>query len=68
MHCARGGVGAGEGLVEEQHVRVVDDGLRELRALAHAAAVAADLAVHGVGQAEALERVLGALLRDSSAE
>ncbi len=52
---ARGGVRAGEGLVEQQHVRVVHHGLGELGALAHSTAVPADAPFHGLLEPEGLE-------------
>ena len=43
-------VHARQRLVEDQQLRIVDDRLRELDALAHALAVGADLLVGGVHQ------------------
>jgi hypothetical protein len=42
------GVHAGQRLVQEQHLRVVGQGLGQLDALAHPLAVPADLAVLGL--------------------
>ena len=47
---------AGERLVENQQLRLVDDRLRELHALAHALAVGADLLVRRVEQIDAGQR------------
>ncbi len=49
-------VGAGERLVEEEDERVVDEGLRELGALAHPLGVAADGPVGVLGHADDVER------------
>ena len=59
---ARGGIGAGERLVEQEHVGIVDDRLGELGALAHAAAVATHAAIHGALEAEVGERFARALV------
>ena len=59
-------------LVEEQHARLVHEREREVEAALHAARVAADLAVRGVGEADAREQLvaaaaaLGSLVRPCS--
>ena len=55
--AARGRVEAGGRLVEEEDLRVVDQGHREVEATAHAARVRADPALLGVGQADALDQL-----------
>ena len=50
-------------LVQEQQLRVAEQGLRETEALAHALGVALDAPVGGGGQADALEQ-RAALRRD----
>jgi hypothetical protein len=56
-------VRAGERLVQDEHVGLVHDALRQLGALPHAAAVAPHAALHGVGQAEHAERIGSAVAR-----
>ena len=51
-------VEAGRRLVEEEDARPVDEREREVEPALHAARVAADLAVGGVGQADALEQLV----------
>src|SRR6185436_6894634 len=50
-------------LVEDQQLRLVDDRLRQLHALAHALAVGADLAVADVEQVDRIERLARGCLR-----
>ena len=57
---AAGRVEAGRRLVEEQQPRPVHERQREVEPPLHAARVAADLAVGGVGQADALEQLVAA--------
>ena len=58
-------VQAGRRLVEEQHARAVHEREREVEPAAHAAGVAADAPVGGVGEPDALEQLVGARLRAS---
>ena len=53
-------VEAGGRLVEEEDARPVDEREREVEPPLHAAGVAADLAVGGLGEADALEQLVGA--------
>ena len=57
-----GGIEAGEGLVEHEHVRLVDHGRGQLHPLGHAAGQVLDLVLAAVAEAEALEEVGGASL------
>ncbi len=59
--AARERIHAGERLVENQQLRLVDDRLRELHALAHALAVGADLLVRRVEQIDAGQRAYAPL-------
>ncbi len=52
-----GRVEAGEGLVEHEHVGLVDHGRRQLHPLGHAAGQVLDLVLGAVGEAEPLEEV-----------
>ena len=61
-------VEAGGRLVEEQHVRPVHEREREVEPPAHAARVAADAAVGGLGEADALEQLHGAGARLGGAQ
>jgi hypothetical protein len=54
------GVEPGRRLVQEQDARVVDEGEGEIETALHAARVAADLAVGGLHQADALEQSVAA--------
>ena len=54
------GIEAGRRLVEEQHLRAVDQAQRDVEATLHAAGVRLDLALGGVGEPEALELLVGA--------
>ena len=54
-------VEAGGGLVEQHHLRVGDDGLGQLRALAHARREAADRPEPSLVQADEVEHLRGAL-------
>ena len=54
---ARLGVQAGGRLVEEQHLGAVDEAHGQVETALHAARVGLGLAVGGVGEAEALERL-----------
>ncbi len=60
---ARLGVEPGRRLVEEQHLRAVEQAHRDVEPALHAARVGLDLAVGGVGEAEALERLGRAALQ-----
>ena len=51
-----------ERLVEDDHLRIVRGGLRQLDALPHALAVGGDRAVARLGQADGFERGHGALV------
>ena len=48
------------GLVEEEHLGLVDERHREVQAAAHAAGVGADTAVLGLGEPDALDQLRGA--------
>jgi hypothetical protein len=50
-------VEAGRGFVQEQHLRVADQGSGQVQAAPHAAAVGADRFAAGVGEAEALQEL-----------
>ena len=60
---AAGGVQAGGGLVEEQHLGPVHERAREVQPALHAAAVALDAAVGGVLELDQREQLLGPLGR-----
>ena len=60
MSARLGGSRPGRRLVEEQDPRVVHERQREVEPALHAARVAADLAVGGVGEADALEQLVAA--------
>ncbi len=54
-------VGARQRLVQHQHVGIVDQGLRDLDALAHALGVAAQPAIRRVEHLHGVQRLLGGL-------
>ena len=56
-------VEAGRRLVEEEEPRLVDERQREVEPAPHAARVAADLAVGGVGEADARDQLVAAAQR-----
>ena len=58
---ARLGVEAGRRLVEEQHLRAVDEPERDVEPAAHAARVRLDDPVGGVGDPDEVEQVLDAV-------
>ena len=60
---AAGRVQAGGRLVEEQHVRAVHERQRQVEPAPHAARVAADAPVAGLGEADAVEQLHGPLAR-----
>jgi hypothetical protein len=58
----------GGGFVQEEHLRVGDEGRRQIQSSAHAAAVLPHRLAAGVGEAEALQQLVGAHARVAGAE